>query len=496
VTASTVDVAPVRRWVRKRQAAHRDRGSTLGSIYFGLLLAATFTGIFWPTVRAAFWPVAQSASLLTAGSVALLALGGLQLGARRLGPLALSRPATSWLLTAPVNRRALLLPSLALAAALAAAVGAGTGASLAGHVLSRPVTAGPIVTAALLGALLGVAAMLVAYRGQTGLRRADDLAYPLIGLGLAGLLAGTARPAGTVAPGVLTAPATLAVAGVLTLVVATFTTAAVRRLPRTPNERLLEASRTTGTLFDAAYANESSFFTEMVERRYWAGRRLRSRPLSTRLPVPAAQDLRLALRRPRRLIWLAAAASLPLLASRGPVWQLPVVVLAGLMAAAATTTASVRTDAGNPVLLRLLARNSRDVIGQRMWVPGVLATAWAGSALLLLGLLGDLPAGPWWALGLVLGPIGAVAAVRRARLGFVRNDLLPLETPMGTVATGPVLAAAGGFDALVLAIPAVVTLVDGTPLTWTEVATQAVFSVAGALIYVRYTSSEDRTDLA
>jgi hypothetical protein len=195
------------------------------------------------------------------------------------------------------------------------------------------------------------------------------------------------------------------------------------------------------------------------------------------------------------LCWLAVATTLPLLAAQGPWWMLPAVLLLGGMSAAATTAATVRTDSGNPVLLRLLALSSRQVVGERLWVPGVLAAVWTATALLLLALTDGVPAGPWWALGLTLGPVGAVAAVSRARLGFVRNGLLPLETPFGTVATGPVLAAVGGFDMLLLAAPAIVALVDGSALTWLEVAVQAAVSAAGLVAYLVLTTSPDRTDL-
>ena len=48
------------------------------------------------------------------------------------------------------------------------------------------------------------------------------------------------------------------------------------------------------------------------------------------------------------------------------------------------------------------------------------------------------------------------AAVRRARVGFVDNELLPLDTPMGSLSTGPVLAAVAGLDLLLLGLPTVV----------------------------------------
>jgi len=127
---------------------------------------------------------------------------------------------------------------------------------------------------------------------------------------------------------------------------------AVRRLAATPNERILEAAKTAGTLFDSAYGMEPSFVTEMVERRYWARRTLTSRRLWRRVPVLVAQDLLLLRRRPRRVLWAAGATALPALLAHAPGWLLGVAVLLGGLLAGGVTAGTIRTDAGNPVLLR------------------------------------------------------------------------------------------------------------------------------------------------
>jgi hypothetical protein len=234
----------------------------------------------------------------------------------------------------------------------------------------------------------------------------------------------------------------------------------------------------------------------MIERRYWARRRLRSTRLPARLPILVTQDLLLTARRRRRLLWLLLAAALPVLLRPAPHWVLGIAVLIGVLLAAATPAGNVKTDAGNPVLLRLLGLSSRRAVQQRLWVPGVLAAVWAALALTLLDVLGDLPGGPWWALGLVLGPVGAVAAVRRARVGFVRNELLPLDTPMGTVSTGPLVNAAIGPDALLLGLPALIAIAGGHPLSWTTVVVQAVVGGFGARAYLAGTTATDRVELS
>jgi hypothetical protein len=212
--------------------------------------------------------------------------------------------------------------------------------------------------------------------------------------------------------------------------------------------------------------------------------------------VLTAQDLRLALRRPRRLLWLLGATALPALLTHAPAWLLGLGILAGGFVAAGTSTATVRSDAANPFMLRMLGLSSRQAITQRLLVPGVIAGLWCSAALLMLQLLDALPAGPWWLLGLVLGPVGAVAAVRKARVGFVDNALLPLDTPMGTVSTGPTLASLAGFDALLLGVPALIAIASDTQLSWTLILVQAAFGALGARAYIAGTTSPDRVQLA
>lgn len=200
-------------------------------------------------------------------------------------------------------------------------------------------------------------------------------------------------------------------------------------------------------------------------------------------------------RRPRRLAWLAGGIALPALLSTAPKAVMAIAVLLGGMVAGGVTTANVRTDAANPVMLRMLGLDSRRAIGQRMLVPAVLAGVWCAGSLALLRALGDLPRGPWWALGIVLAPVGAVAALRRARVGMVRNELLPLDTPMGTVSPGPLLNSVVGPDALLLGLPTLVAIGGGHPLSWTGVLVQGVVAGVGARTYLYTSTSHERVDL-
>ena len=496
---TAVPLGPVRRWILRTQSAHRERGATASSIYFAVLFVAVVGGMVHRQLAAVFWPSTPNASALVGASLVAVCFGALHLALRRFGPIALSRPAASWLLSAPVSRRRLLLPSLRLAAVAAALLGAVAAVAIVGHTAPRSSSGAQVALLITGGALAGVALLLVALAAQAGGRWGDVLdtvVAVLCAAGLAGLVLATTRH-DPVAAGAWPPVSTLVpLVAALALVVAAGSALAVRGLGRTPAARILEASRTAGTLFDTAFGVEPSFLTDMIERRYWARRRLRSTRLPRRLPVLVGQDLLLTLRRRRRLGWLAFATLLPALLDEAPAWVLAVAVLLGTLYAGSTATGNVRTDAGNPVLLRLLGLDSRRAVLQRLWVPGVLAGVWSAVSLTALDLLGHLPPGPWWALGLALGPVGAAAAVHRARVGFVRNELLPLDTPMGTISTGPLVNAVMGPDMLLLGLPALVEIAQGEPLSWLTVAVQLAVGVIGARAYLAGTTESTQTELS
>ncbi|MFG1602599.1 DUF6297 family protein [Actinoplanes sp. NPDC049265] len=483
-------VTPLRRWIRRTQAAHLERGERFGTFYVVVLSILILGSMIWSRVRGLVWPSAPDISALAAGSLTAILGGGLYLALRRLGPLAVSRPAASWLLTAPISRRRLLWPSLALCATLAMLAAAVATLAILGHAGPRPIPVAMIV----IGALGGVALLLITLAAQSGgwlFTVLDNGVALLVAAGLAGLVVDAAVGAPRLG-GYFPGPPVVLVLGAVTL--AGLLTA-VRDLGRTPDHRILDASRIAGTLADSAFGVEPTWVADMIERRYWSHRKLRSAALNPRLPVLAAQDLRLALRRPRRLLWLLLATALPALLSHAPAGLLGPAVLIGALLAAGTTTATTRTDAANPVLLRLLGLNSREALTQRLLVPTVLAAVWAGLALGVLTFLDALPAGPWWALGVTLGPIGAVAAIRRARVGFVDNSLLPLDTPMGTVSTGPALASVVGYDLLLLGLPAVIMIATGGRLPWVGVLVQAGVAVLGARFYLVGSTDPARVDL-
>jgi hypothetical protein len=349
------------------------------------------------------------------------------------------------------------------------------------------------------GALCGVLLALLASGAQSRPRLAsvtDAVARVALAVGLAALVA---EATGWTPPQLSGDPArsvVVTVTGALAVVAVMAFLLGVRDLARTPNDEILESAKTTGTLADTVNGMEPAFFSDMLERRYWSRRTLRSTRLPRRLPPLTGQDLLLARRRPARLMWTAASTAMPLLLIGAPRWILVIALLAGTVIAARATTATIKTDAGNPVLLRLLGLTSRQVVRQRLWVPVVLGAAWATVALALLQLSGALPPGQWWLLGLAVGPVGAASAVRAARAGFVRNDLIPIDTPMGSVPTGPVVYAFAGIDLLILALPAVVALVQDAPLTWTMITVQVAASALGIQAYLSWTTDSERVSLS
>ncbi|HEV7964340.1 MAG TPA: DUF6297 family protein [Actinoplanes sp.] len=491
------DFATLRRWVRRTQSDHRERGATLGNVYFAVLFIAVVGGMLHKQLAVVFWPAHPNASELAGVALVLVGVGGLFLAMRRLGPLGLSRPAASWFLTAPVSRRKLLTPSLRLAAIGAAIAGALYGVAVVGHVADRPIPGSDGALLPVVGALLGIVILLAALAAQSGRAWggwADNVASLLLAAGMTGFVVDSIVVAPRAAASWPSATVGI-VAVALAVVVIALLAVAVTRLAGTPNDRIMEAAKTAGTLLDSAFGVEPSFVTDMVERRYWAHRRLRSVRLSGRIPVLTAQDLLLVRRRPRRLLWIAGAVALPALLAHAPAWILAVAVLLGGMIAAGVSTGNIRTDAGNPVLLRMLGLDSRQAVTQRLWVPTLLAGIWYAAALALLDTLNDLPPGPWWALGIALAPVGAVAAIRKARAGFVRNELLPLDTPMGTLSPGPLVNSVVGPDALLLGLPSLVEIAQGHPLSWTTVLVQAVVSVIGARAYISGTTAHDRVEL-
>ncbi|WP_341717104.1 DUF6297 family protein [Micromonospora sp. FIMYZ51] len=486
---AAVTARRLRRWVRRRRAG-RGRTLSLETAYVLVLTVAMAVALAGPRLGPALWPEQPVAGPDRAVVLVLLGAGaaGLVRLLRGLGPLVLGRDELTWLLPAPVARRGLLLPALVRALTVGAVAGAVLAlagvARLAARPISGPALAGWLAVGAAAGVLLALLAV-AAQRRPAGARLLDaGLPAVLLALGATALLA-RVQPL-PVLPPVAAPPLALTVA-VLGIVVA-LTAVAVRGLARLPDARLYEPSLTVGTYLDAAYAVEPSFVADLRERRYWRRRALRSRPLRPRRGwlVPWQQDLLVLRRRGRRVAALFAVAALPALLTTGPGWLPTAALVVGAVTAGGVTLDALRRDAAHPALLRLLGLTGRRAVAIRLIVPALLATAWSGLAMAVLSWLGDLPSGPWWALGLAFGPLAAMTAVRRAQAGRIDNSLPLVETPMGAIAPGPVMWLGNGLDVLVFAVPTLFALLVNVQPTWGWVGVQAGLSAAAVLAYVQF----------
>ncbi|RKN51037.1 DUF6297 family protein [Micromonospora endolithica] len=469
----------LRRWVRRRRAA-AGASLSLETVYVLALTVVITVAMVGPSWGRLLWPDRPAPESARWTVVALLAAAavGLLLLLRRLGPLLLRRDDLAWLLPTPVPRRGLLLPALARVLVGAAAAGALVALGGVAQLAERPTPPSTFGWWVATGAAGGVLLALLAVAAQRRPGRARPLdVIPVVALPPLGALA-LVEPAGAV-PGVpVVALGPLASAVLAAAAVATAVT--VRALASFPGAPLHDPSRLLGSHLDAAYAAEPSFLPDLWERRYWRGRALRSRPLRRgRLPGPVRHDLLILARKRRRLGWLALAAAVPAVLVQAPGGTLALLVVLGGSLAAGTTLDATRRDAAAPALLRLLGLTGRRVLVARTVAPALLASVWCALAAAVLAATGDLPPGPWWALGLALGPTVAVMALRRARSGLVDNSLPLVDTPAGSFAPGPLIWLLAGVDQLMFAVPALAALGGLLAPTWAWVLVQVGLSAAG-----------------
>ncbi|GIJ21142.1 DUF6297 family protein [Micromonospora lutea] len=478
----------VRRWVRRRRA-ERGPALSLESAYVLLLTVAVTVAMIGPRLGSALWPADAAPASDRFVVVVLLGAGaaGLVLLLRQMGPLVLGRGELTWLLPTPVGRRGLLLPALVRVLAVGVVAGAVLASTGSARLATRPVTGPALAGWLVLGTAVGVllALFAVAAQRRTTYARVADAVLPAL-LVVAGATVLFARVRALPSLPVVTVPLPFALAALAAAVALTVLT--VRDLERFPDVRLHEPSLTVGTYLDAAYAVEPSFVADLRERRYWRRRALRSLPLRPRRGrlVPLQHDLLVLRRRGWRSGWLFATAALPALLSTGSDWLPVATLVVGAVTAAGVTLGGLRRDAAQPALLRLLGLTGQRAVAIRLVVPAVLATAWSGLAMLTLGMLGGLPPGPWWALGVAFGPTAAMIAVRRAQAGRIDNALPLLETPMGAFPPGPVLWLLNGSDVLMFAAPTLLALLGPTSPGWGWVGVQAALSAAAVLAYLYF----------
>ncbi|WP_026403845.1 DUF6297 family protein [Actinomadura rifamycini] len=377
-----------------------------------------------------------------------LAYAGFLTLARRFGPVALPAADASWLLLSPLPRRGVLARSAAALLVLALAAGAVLGVALLA-VLGLPGDA----PAALAGAVLPAVAATVGGAAAAVLAQAS----PPWDTGLQALIAGSTAAAAAalllgagpgrevraaVADATPAAGPALAVAGAVAA--ALLLRLAWRALDRVPARSILDASTRTGHVTAATVGLDPAALTWIAEEAHWRGRTLRSRPWPARAARPAALawiDWRRLARRPGLLCALLASAAGPAL---------------GVAPRAALAARSV--------------------------LPLLLGGAWLTLALAAPSIADGTA---WWAFGPAAAPALAAGALRMARRRPVDHAMPTLDTPFGSVPTGPVLWAATGLDVAALGCAPLLAALSAPPAAiGPYLAVQAVTGVAVLAAYL------------
>lgn len=491
---ATVDA---RRWVRRRRIAAEGRAD-VGTVYTVALAVLMATVLVRQPVARAVWPPeAPGDPAVTPFIGAVAALAAFFVVLRQLGPLSVSRSDATWLLPAPVPRRTLLAPALALTTTAALVVGAVIGVAVTGHIAARPTGLLVLGAGGATGAAAAVFVALLAIAGQhrPSVTRFADGAGIAVGAGSLVVAAALSAhgehrlPFPPVPPVAVLAAGVAALATGLILVGLTW-----RELESWPAAPIAEASINAGAYADVVYAVEPSYLTEMSARRFWRSRtRIRTtRLLRTGWLSPLiAQDLIILRRKAPRLWWSVGAAAVPVYLAEGPAWLLIGVVLIGALGAAGFTGESTHSDAANPAMLRLLGVTGRRVTAARLVVPAVIAGGWLAITLAVLQGLGSL-AGPWWVLGLLAGPAVAVGAYQRAKASAAALGTILIDTPLGAFPAGMLLWLLNGIDVLaVLTLPVSVGLVmlpAPEVLGWPWLLAQVVSSALGCALLVRFSA--------
>ncbi|MGW4795709.1 DUF6297 family protein [Nonomuraea sp. NPDC004297] len=369
------------------------------------------------------------------GSALLLGLfAGFLLLLSWVGPIVVSPADARWLIMSPVGRRGVLARSATVLLAVLLVAGVLLGL-LGSAVLGRPdlVVPGVLAATALVLAAGSAAVLVQAAEPGADLMRRAVVAVAVLAGGLA-----VFRPA-------LPSVPLLPVPAAVLLLAAVLGWRAWQRLATFPARALVETSVRVGAVVSASVSLEPALLTGIAELRYWRRRRLRSRPWPAAGPLLMTRaDLRMAARRPGRLVMLAALAALPaLIRQAGGSPGLAVLVLvAGGLAAAVTGAAGARWDAQHPELPRLFAGPR---LGAHAIVPGVLAALWAGGAFAFLHAAGFVPL--WSVLfSVAAAPALAAAGLRMARRGPINHAMPVIDLGFGGVPTGPIFWAAAGVD--------------------------------------------------
>ncbi|MEU8396571.1 DUF6297 family protein [Nonomuraea sp. NPDC048892] len=462
-----------------------------------------------------------------------LAVAGFLAAARAAGPVLLPASDASWLLLSPLNRRHLLGRTARALSVVALVAGVLLGVGLLAVLGAPDQLVWRLLGALVLGVSVTAGGMALAVLGQVSQSWQ---------VWLTGAVAALLVLAVVAVSGQLRTVAAIAASAPLTALAAAASGAAVlsallvrqawTSLDRIPTRTLANASTRAGHVASATVSLDPGALTWIAEDNRWRARRLGSRRWPS-LPAPFAlawHDWRRLARTPGRLAAVAATTALPAVLAQagGPPAALGVAVLAGALAVASMGTSGARRDADNPALARLIGVGRRPALAARAVLPALLGGVWAATALTALTLaltpstLSALPeavpaattatgaagfsatatatgaatgaatgtvtmagAGGWWALGLLAGPALAAAALRMARRAPVDHSMPTIDTPGGSIPTGPLFWAATGPDlALLGCLPTAMALLTQPAALAPFIAAQAIMGVVVLAGYV------------
>jgi hypothetical protein len=471
VTAGAAEVRELRSQIRVWRRGRVDTslmeavGDAYVAIFSALVLGAMAVSVI-VNLRVVSSGACSSVSCLDARDslgwlFGLAAVTVVLAGARLIGPMLVSPAAGTWLLTAPLDRTAIVRGRLAGTTLVGALVGAAltaTGATLSAY---PPVVVAWLTgLAAIVGVLIVALATVAQARGQRAVRVLVWVLGVVLWVGLV-LVARDTVPAVLHVPAVVPLRLAAAVSAVLAVVLLVL---AYRSLHLIRRERLVSGGALLPGLSGALSSLDLTLFYDILVARHWRSkstvRVVRGRGSGASALV-WREVVRLR-RTPQVLVGLAGALVLPYLATALGLGHAMVVVvtLTGFVAGVGLFT-SLRVLSRTASLLRCFPLPAPAVKAACLGVPGALLVIWS---------LGAVPAvhhaigGPWGpsvAVALACGVTVATAAVRWMTSHPPDYQLPLITSPMGAVPTSLYFSVLRGFDVLLLGT--VPLLVSPTP---------------------------------
>jgi hypothetical protein len=427
---------------------------------FGLIYLADFlAGPLSRLSAAAGHSAAGSAASHAAAAQAVAGTGlvigvaaGLLLLAQGLGPMALSPADASWLLPAPLPRRAVLRRSALTAALLSVVTGGLLGVltlAMAGPYLRPGAAALPpswLVLSAAAGALCCLAAVAGQTLAQPHPRARGAVRTVLVAVAVIAMAAAVAAGHWTALSDTVTSgfgglnTSALDTAAVAALVLAAVTGTAAWLLLRSFPAAVLRAdsARAGRTLMAASFLN-LPLLSWIAEDNHWRGRLIPSRRWP-KLPPPLAlawADWRRLGRRPGLLAVTVASALIPALigaaiTSHDRRIVIAAALLFGAIGAGAQGTAAIKRDLNDKALRRLLSVSEAQALMARAVLPVLLSAGWLAVAFALLVATGVLHGWLWAGVGVIAGPGVTAAVLRMAGTAPINPAERGIDLPLGT----------------------------------------------------------------